>query len=76
MNLQIISQEDVVFAGEVDFVLVPGGEGQLGVLSNHAPLFSSLKKGQIKINEKSGTKTFDIAGGFVEVLKNKVTVLI
>lgn len=75
MNLQIISAQEIVFSGDVDFVVLPGGAGQLGILPHHARLLSTLGSGKIKVRQRAGTKTFDFAGGFVEVLRNSVTVL-
>ncbi len=75
-SLKIVSPTEIIFEGDVDFVVVPGNEGQLGILPHHAPLLSILKRGQIRLKQKAGAKTFDIPGGFLEVLKNKVTVLI
>jgi len=75
MNLQIVSPAGVIFESDCDFVVLPGSEGQLGILANHAPLLSALKKGKITARQRGSARTFDISGGFVEVLKNRVTVL-
>lgn len=75
MNLQIVSPAGVVFESDCDFVVLPGSEGQLGILANHAPLLSTLKKGKITARQRDSARTFDISGGFVEVLKNRITVL-
>lgn len=75
-SLKIVSPTDIIFEGDVDFTVLPGSEGQLGILAHHAPLFTTLKKGQVKIRQKEIQKTFDISDGFVEVLKNRVTVLV
>ncbi len=75
LSLKVVSPRGIVFEGDVDFLALPGTAGQLGILPNHAPLFSSLKKGQIRLKQKETVKTFTVSGGFVEVLKNKITVL-
>lgn len=76
MFLEIISPDKEVFSGEVTSVKLPGTSGWFGVLKNHAPLISSLKKGNIKaINEQKKQLSFPIKGGVVEILKNKITVL-
>ncbi|MDG2369287.1 MAG: ATP synthase F1 subunit epsilon [Flavobacteriales bacterium] len=75
MNLQIITPDAELFSGEVDSVVVPGSDGLIGILNNHAPLVSSLKSGQVKINNAGDEKFFDVNGGVVEVLKNKVVIL-
>jgi len=76
MLLEIITPDKKLFSGEVKSVQLPGSAGSFGVLKNHAPLISSLKKGNVKVVDKQKkTLSFPIKGGVVEVLKNKVTVL-
>jgi len=75
MYLEIITPDKKVFAGECSSVHVPGTEGQLQFLNNHAPLVSTLSKGTVRIKAADGEKQFEISGGVVEVLKNKVIVL-
>lgn len=76
MYLEIITPDKKLFEGEAKSLTVPGSEGSLGILNNHAPMIASLKKGKVKITtDKSDVKFFDIHGGVVEVLKNKVVVL-
>ena len=76
MHLEIITPDKKLFEGEAKSLTVPGSEGSLGILNNHAPMIASLKKGKVKITtDKSDVKFFDIHGGVVEVLKNKVVVL-
>ena len=76
MLLEIITPDKRLFSAEVKSVKLPGSEGSFGVLKNHAPLISSLKKGNIKVvDEQKQHHSFPIKGGVVEVLKNKITVL-
>jgi F-type H+-transporting ATPase subunit epsilon len=76
MNLEIITPDKSVFTGEVSLVQLPGIDGSFEILNNHAPLISVLKKGKIKIkNEKGEEQFFEVMGGVVEVLKNKVLIL-
>lgn len=75
MNVEIITPDKELFNGEATSVVVPGSDGLLGILNNHAPLISSLKKGTVKLSSNDGEKTFDIKGGVVEVLNNKVMIL-
>jgi len=56
-------------------VILPGKVGEFGVLKRHTPLLSALKKGKISVRENEVSKDFEISGGFVEVLPDKVTVL-
>jgi F-type H+-transporting ATPase subunit epsilon len=75
MFLEIITPDKKVFSGEVISVMVPGAKGQFQVLKNHAPIISTLINGKVKVKSASGNQTFDVKGGVVEVLKNKVIVL-
>ena len=56
-------------------VTVPGSSGSIGILNNHAPLVSSLKKGEVKVILNEKEQFFKIDGGVVEVSQNKVVVL-
>ena len=75
MYLEIITPDKKVYAGECSSVIVPGSDGQLQFLNNHAPLISALGNGAVKIKDSAGDTLFNISGGVVEVLKNKVIVL-
>lgn len=76
MLLDIITPDSKLFSGEVTSVILPGIDGDLGVLNNHAPLITALKVGEISIIKESGeTEVFKTNGGIVEVLNNKVIVL-
>ncbi|MDP7587316.1 MAG: F0F1 ATP synthase subunit epsilon [SAR202 cluster bacterium] len=76
MNLEIITAERQVYSDEVDMVIAPGFDGQLGILPMHAPLMTMLKPGELTV-KKSGEEDMYVAvsGGFMEVLGNKVSVL-
>ncbi len=75
MLLEIITAESQVYGGDVDMVVAPGIDGQLGVLPHHAPLMTMLQPGEILIR-KDGADTFmAVTGGFMEVIGNKVTIL-
>jgi F-type H+-transporting ATPase subunit epsilon len=75
MNVEIITPDKSLFSGEAKEVSLPGIDGSLGILDRHAPLISALKSGVIKLKTGSEEKTFDINGGVVEVLNNKLIVL-
>jgi F-type H+-transporting ATPase subunit epsilon len=77
MNLEILTPEKKIYSGEVYGVQMPGISGSFEVLDKHAPLVSALKAGRLKIlkDKQNHVTNFDIQGGFVEVLNNKVTVL-
>jgi F-type H+-transporting ATPase subunit epsilon len=75
MNLEIITPDKKVFAGEANAVTLPGSEGQFQVLNRHAPLVSTLGKGDVVVEVSGVKQTYTIDGGVVEVLNNKVLVL-
>jgi F-type H+-transporting ATPase subunit epsilon len=73
---ELVSPARLLFAGEVDMVVVPGSEGDFGVLPNHSPLISLVRPGVIAVHEggKVGSRIF-VAGGFAEVTPDRCTVL-
>ena len=75
MNLEIITPDKKVFAGQATAVTFPGIDGQFQVLNQHAPLVSTLGKGSLVVETESGKNTYQVDGGVVEVLNNSVLVL-
>jgi len=75
MRLDIVTAEKLVYSDEVSSVVAPGAEGQLGILPNHAPLLTSLKPGELKVLKEGEETNIAVSGGFLEVLKNVVTIL-
>ena len=75
MRLEIITAERVVYSDDVDVLVAPGVEGELGILPHHAPLMTALKPGEIMVR-KDGDETYlAVSGGFLEMMDNKVTIL-
>ena len=75
MRLDVITAEREVFSDEVDLVVAPGSQGELGILPSHSPLMTTLKEGELTIR-KGGEDTYlAVSGGFLEVMDNVVTVL-
>ena len=75
LHFDLVSPERRVFAGDVDQVVVPGEEGDFGVLPNHAPFMSTIRSGAISVHDGSQiTRTF-IHGGFAEVTPAGLTIL-
>jgi len=72
---EIVSQDGLVYRGEVDMVVLPGSGGEMGILPHHAPVLTSLKYGIITVKTKSGEEHFTVAGGIAEVEPDQVTVL-
>ena len=78
MNLEILTPEKKLFSGDVYGVQMPGISGSFEVLDRHAPLISALKAGKVKVLSAANQElaTYQLQGGFVEVLNNRVTVLL
>jgi len=75
-TLAILTPEKTVFEGEVEYVQVPGTEGYLGVLANHAALVTGLAGGTLVMRKAGGGEsTLQVSGGFFEVSHNRATVL-
>lgn len=75
MILEIITPDKTIYNGDADLVQLPGIDGSFEILNNHAPLISALKKGKVKVRKASGEEFFDINGGIIEVLNNKILIL-
>ena len=73
--LEIITPDGQVYQGEVESAAFPGTLGTFQVLQNHAPIISSLNKGPLAYVDQEGAHKYEIDGGVVEVLNNKITVL-
>lgn len=72
---QILTPEGSLFEGEVTGVQMPGSQGSFEVKAHHAPIVSTLEKGNVLIRKTDGESTYTISGGFVEVNNNKLTLL-
>ena len=76
LTLEIITGERLLLREEdVDEVVAPGMMGELGLLPNHAPLFTSLQAGELRVKKSNAEDDFFISGGFLEVKGDIVTVL-
>lgn len=76
LKLRIVSPERIVFDGEVESVLVPGTLGCFEILKDHAPIISSLEEGKVEYTAKDSRVHFNIKGGFVEVKRNEVSLVV
>ena len=75
LQLEIVSPERRAYADEVDMVIVPGIDGQLGILPHHTRLISALGIGELRIKKGGSEQSMLISGGFVEVRPDKVIVM-
>ena len=77
MNIEIITPDKTVFEGKVSSVQIPGRKGSFQVLTDHAPIISTLEKGPVTLYMNDGTeKTYMADGGVVELRKNTIVLLV
>lgn len=78
MQLLVLTPEKEIFNGEVDSVQLPGNDGKFEILNGHAPIVASLIEGTVRLIPSNGgtKKMFKIQKGFVEVIKNEVSLLV
>jgi F-type H+-transporting ATPase subunit epsilon len=74
-DAQILTPHGSLFEGEVTGVKLPGTQGSFEVKANHAPIVSTLEKGNVLVRKDDGDTNFMISGGFVEVNNNRLTLL-
>jgi F-type H+-transporting ATPase subunit epsilon len=75
LRLEIVTPEKLAYEDDVDMVLVPGIDGEMGILPHHTPLVSLLGVGELKIRKGGSEESFAIAGGFLQVRPDKVVVM-
>ena len=75
IKCEIVSQDRMVYEGDVDTVIIPGVVGEMGILPNHAPLLSTMGFGVIRVRISGQEDVFTVAGGLVEVQPDLVTIL-
>jgi F-type H+-transporting ATPase subunit epsilon len=75
IQCDIVTQERLVFSNEVDYVSLPGSEGIMGILPNHAPMLTALAFGEVMIRSESDEQFFAIGGGYAEVQPDRVIIL-
>ncbi|MGD0352174.1 MAG: F0F1 ATP synthase subunit epsilon [Dehalococcoidia bacterium] len=75
LKLEIITAERQVFSDDVNTVVAPGVEGELGILPHHAPLITMLKPGEVLIRKDSEETYLFVSGGFLEVRPDKIIIL-
>jgi F-type H+-transporting ATPase subunit epsilon len=75
LHFALVSPERELFNGEVDHVVVPGSEGEFGVLPNHAPVMSVIKPGALKVFNDGTERRIFVNGGFADVTPEGLTVL-
>jgi F-type H+-transporting ATPase subunit epsilon len=74
LKVSVISPEAVLFEGESDSVVAPAYDGEIGILTGHAPLMALLGNGELRLGSGGGPR-FTVSGGFMQVLNNDVRVV-
>ena len=75
LKISVISPEASLYGGDADSVVVPAFDGEVGILSGHAPLMTLLGKGELRIGAGASAKKFAIEGGFLQVVNDQVRVV-
>jgi F-type H+-transporting ATPase subunit epsilon len=76
IHVDIVSAEGQIFSGEASMVFVPGSQGELGIAPRHAPLLTTLKAGEVRVQvDGQEEQSFYVGGGSLEIQPNRVTVL-
>jgi F-type H+-transporting ATPase subunit epsilon len=75
LNVSVISPEAVVYEGTTDAVVAPAFDGEVGILTGHAPMMTLLGKGELRLGSRDSAVRFQVSGGFLQVADNTVRVV-
>ena len=75
LTVSVISPERVLYEGDATSVVAPAYDGEVGILTDHAPMMTLLGRGTLRVDGSGGTPRYSVAGGFLPVLDNKVRVV-
>jgi F-type H+-transporting ATPase subunit epsilon len=75
LQLDIVTPERLAYSDEVDEVIAPGSQGELGILPHHAPLLTTLGVGELRIKKGGAEEAFAVVGGFLQVRPDRVVVM-
>jgi F-type H+-transporting ATPase subunit epsilon len=75
LQLDIVTPERLAYSDQVDEVIAPGSQGELGILPHHAPLLTTLGLGELRIKKGGAEESFAIVGGFLQVRPDRVVVM-
>jgi F-type H+-transporting ATPase subunit epsilon len=74
LTVSVISPEAILFQGEADSVVATAYDGEVGILTGHAPMMAVLGKGEVRLGGP-GSRSFKVEGGFLQVLNNQVRIV-
>jgi F-type H+-transporting ATPase subunit epsilon len=75
LKVSVISPEKTLFEGEVDSLVAPAYDGEVGILPQHAPMMTLLGKGELRLGAGGAAGRFRVAGGFLQVIRDQVRVV-
>ncbi len=75
LTVTVISPERILFEGEADAVVAPAFDGEVGVMTDHAPMLTLLGSGELRLNVRGAMTRFTVQGGFMQVVDNTVRVV-
>jgi F-type H+-transporting ATPase subunit epsilon len=75
LQLDIVTPERLAYSDQVDEVIAPGSQGELGILPHHAPLLTTLGVGELRIKKGGAEEAFAVVGGFLQVRPDRVVVM-
>jgi F-type H+-transporting ATPase subunit epsilon len=75
LHVSVISPEASLFEGDASAVVAPAFDGEVGILTGHAPMMTLLGKGRLRIDGAGGARAFVVEGGFLQVVNNQVRVV-
>jgi len=76
MQVEVLTPDKTLYTGEAEVITLPGINGSFQIMDNHAAMIANLKAGQMEVKNGGNVEKFDVTGGLVEVIKNKVVVLV
>jgi F-type H+-transporting ATPase subunit epsilon len=75
LTVSVVSPERTLFEGEAESLIAPAFDGQVGILTDHAPMLTLLGDGELRLTSAGGERKFTVSGGFLEVADNRVRVV-
>ena len=75
LTVSVISPEATLFTGDADSVVAPAFDGEVGILTGHAPMITALGRGTLRVEGSGGVRQFKVDGGFLQVVDNQVRVV-
>lgn len=75
LTVSVVSPERTLFEGEAESLIAPAFDGQVGILTDHAPMLTLLGNGELRLTSAGGERKFTVSGGFLEVADNRVRVV-